>query len=346
MTDLSAQEWDVFISHASEDKQSFVDPLANALMRFGVSVWYDKFSLKLGDSLSRSIDQGLATARFGLVVLSPAFLAKKWPEYELRGLVAREMSGGKVILPIWHSVSREEILAFSPPLADKLAIDSKGSTPVQIAVEIIKVVRPETFERIMRRKAFFETMDTAEIVEYDPGEIRSSAIRHPRLPPDLIGRIRLIRAALLGAHSHSMRVWLDGFQRDSHPSREIEVWERIAAVYLEYCKMSSPLTREQHQQVFALALMLSFTSDESALRSVANGLPEDAINTMAVLHGHPEPFYDIEDDSLPGDTEDLSRLTPAEKSSEDEEHFPSDPPEELVRALIKPNKAAKNRRRR
>jgi TIR domain len=92
--------WDLFISHASEDKKDFVQPLASALDALGVRVWYDASTLKLGDSLSRSIDQGLAKSDYGLVVLSPAFLSKQWPEYEIRGLTARELSGGKVILPI------------------------------------------------------------------------------------------------------------------------------------------------------------------------------------------------------------------------------------------------------
>lgn len=344
MTDPPTKEWELFISHASEDKKSFVDPLANALTGFGLSVWYDKFSLKLGDSLSRSIDEGLARARFGLVVLSPAFLAKKWPEYELRGLTAREMAGGKVILPIWHNVSRAEILAFSPPLADKFAIDSKGSTPVQIAVDAIKEVRPEIFERIMRRKAFFETQDSAQVVSYCPEEIRSSAIQHPKLSPDSVSRIRLIRAALLGVHPHSMEVWLDGFKRDSHPSREIEVWERIASVCLEYCRMQPTLSRERQRSVFTLALALSFTNDEGDIKNAANGLSADAIKTIVLLHGSPLPVYDIKDDSLLGETEDLSKTASAEQYDGDQEHFPNDPPEELVRALMKQRKTGKKKR--
>jgi len=74
-------------SHASEDKEALVQPLATALAAFGVRAWYDEFTLEAGDSLSRSIDRGLADSRFGVVVLSPSFILKPWPEYELRGLV-------------------------------------------------------------------------------------------------------------------------------------------------------------------------------------------------------------------------------------------------------------------
>ena len=76
---------DVFISHASEDKDAFVRPLVVALQTLGVSVWYDEFSLEVGDSISRSIDRGLAESAYGIAVISPAFIGKSWPEYESRG---------------------------------------------------------------------------------------------------------------------------------------------------------------------------------------------------------------------------------------------------------------------
>jgi len=104
-------EFDVFISHASEDKESFVEPLANALRRAELKVWYDRFELKLGDSLREKIDQGLANSRYGVVVLSKAFFSKEWPKSELDALVTRQNSEGKkVILPIWHDVAAEEHL--------------------------------------------------------------------------------------------------------------------------------------------------------------------------------------------------------------------------------------------
>ena len=90
--------WDVFISHAAEDKDAVARPLADALSRAGCRVWYDELTLSVGDSLSRSIDRGLAESRYGIVVLSPHFLAKEWPRRELDGLTVREVSSGKVIL--------------------------------------------------------------------------------------------------------------------------------------------------------------------------------------------------------------------------------------------------------
>jgi len=117
-------QWDVFISHAREDKDSFVRQLAEALTKRGVRVWFDEYSLKLGDSLTRSIDQGLARCRFGIVVLSPAFFAKEWTQKELGGLVSRESGGEKVILPIWHGLTASDLRRYSPMLSDRFAISS------------------------------------------------------------------------------------------------------------------------------------------------------------------------------------------------------------------------------
>lgn len=87
------KRYDVFVSHATEDKDEFVRPLAHALEERDCSVWFDESTLKIGDSLRRSIDRALANSRYGVVVLSSSFFAKAWPQYELDGLVTREMSG-------------------------------------------------------------------------------------------------------------------------------------------------------------------------------------------------------------------------------------------------------------
>jgi hypothetical protein len=139
-----AKAYDVFISHASEDKDEVVRPLAHALLELGVSVWYDEFVLGIGDKLRRKIDAGLRQSRFGVVVLSPAFFSKGWPQYELDGLVTREVAGGgQVILPIWHKVGQAEVMDYSPSLAGTLA-RSTGSVSIEdLAAEIAEVTRRE-----------------------------------------------------------------------------------------------------------------------------------------------------------------------------------------------------------
>lgn len=135
---------DVFIAHASEDKDSLVRSLAEKLTEMGFNVWYDESSLKVGDSLRQKIDQGLSSSRYGIVVLSESFFAKNWPQYELNGLVAREMHGGKVILPIWHKVSKDEVLSFSPTLADKVALNTAISSVSEIAKQLSEVLSDNT----------------------------------------------------------------------------------------------------------------------------------------------------------------------------------------------------------
>jgi len=139
--ETTRKRWDVFISHASEDKEEIAHPLAEALIKRGYAVWYDRFSLKLGDSLRESIDRGLAQSRFGLVVLSKHFFAKRWPNKELNGLTAMEMRGQKVILPVWHGVTFEDIVRYSPMLADLKAVSTReGHDSVVEAID--KVLQP------------------------------------------------------------------------------------------------------------------------------------------------------------------------------------------------------------
>ena len=143
-SETPAKSHDVFISHASEDKDAFVRPLAEAIARRGVKVWYDEFVLKVGYSLRRSIDRGLANSKYGIVVLSSAFFERNWPQYELDGLVTKETSsGGKVILPIWQKVSKDEVIRYSPTLADKLALNTGVQSLAEIVEAIVAVVNPE-----------------------------------------------------------------------------------------------------------------------------------------------------------------------------------------------------------
>lgn len=139
------KSYDVFISHATEDKDAIVRPLAHALRDLGLRVWYDEFELRIGASLRRSIDAGLAGSRFGVVVLSESFFNKGWANYELDGLVTREVNetGTQLILPLWHRVSKDEVIKYSPSLADKLALKTAENTVDELAAEIAGVIRSE-----------------------------------------------------------------------------------------------------------------------------------------------------------------------------------------------------------
>jgi hypothetical protein len=138
-TKKQEEEWDVFISHASEDKEAIATPLAEALQAKGLRVWYDDFSLRLGDSLRQSIDRGLVRSRFGVVILSARFFEKHWPQQELNGLATREVSGEKVILPVWHGVAFSEVRNYSPTLADRIAVQTKDGL-AHVVQKIVEVV--------------------------------------------------------------------------------------------------------------------------------------------------------------------------------------------------------------
>lgn len=142
---------DVFVSHASEDKEAIARPLAEALRNCGLTIWFDEYELVLGDSLRRKVDEGLRYSRVGVVILSQSFFAKEWPQRELDGLTARRNAGEPhVVLPVWHGVELEDVLSYSPPLADVVA--ARSSDGVQgIAVAVAGVVSTlETTERTER----------------------------------------------------------------------------------------------------------------------------------------------------------------------------------------------------
>jgi len=148
---------DVFLSYASEQREVVAQPLAELFVALGLSVWYDQSQIKVGDSLRQKIDEGLTACRYGVVILSKAFLHKHHTRRELDGLAQREVAGEKVILPIWYDVTDEEVRSFSPPLADRLAARwSEGVAAV--ALKILMVVRPDVIEEV--RKEFKESQLT------------------------------------------------------------------------------------------------------------------------------------------------------------------------------------------
>lgn len=139
ITAAPAPEWDIFISHASEDKD-FVRPLAEILSARGLRIWLGEVNLTVGDSLNRKIEAALSRSRFGVVVISPSFLRKEWPRRELDGLTAREHGGSKVILPVWHGVKFEDVQKCSPMLAGRLAVNSDRGVD-HVVDELLRAVR-------------------------------------------------------------------------------------------------------------------------------------------------------------------------------------------------------------
>ncbi len=204
---------DLFISHASEDKNDFVRPLAELLKKYGVDVWYDEFELRIGKSLSRSIDLGIANSNFGLIVLSEAFFTKNWTEYELKSLNSYEVESGDVLLPVWKDVDAKKVRSFSPYLADKFALTTDNKSLEEITLKIIEVVKPELFSSIHKKLAYKEAIRNAVPRRTDIRKIKQGPIQHLELSENLVSRIRLIRSSLLLCYPNEMEFWIDGFKR-------------------------------------------------------------------------------------------------------------------------------------
>lgn len=124
-SDLSKPQ--AFISHDSRDKDSLVRDLAAELSLRMCSVWYDEYSLKVGDSLRESIERGLREAKKCVVVLSPHFISNGgWTRAEFDSIFTREIHEQEnVILPVWHNVSKSEVYQYCPRLADRVALSSE-----------------------------------------------------------------------------------------------------------------------------------------------------------------------------------------------------------------------------
>ena len=159
-------KYDMFISHASEDKD-FVRPLAEALRAQRLAVWYDEFELKPGMGLRESIDEGLLSSRFGLVVLSPDFFAKSWPRWELDGLVQLAHSRAEpTIVPVWHKVNHSDVAAYSPSLSNIVAIPSHDD-PDRGANEVLRLFRPRPTAVEVAREVLVEFEFPAPILSDD-----------------------------------------------------------------------------------------------------------------------------------------------------------------------------------
>jgi len=136
--------YDVFISHASEDKKDFVDPLVEKLQDSGVRVWYDTLEMQWGKSLREQIDNGIKRSKFAILVLSKNFFAKKWPQRELDGILAKEGMSGSAPLPIWHNITQEELYEFSPTLTGLFAYSTDKYSVDDISKALSLILEKET----------------------------------------------------------------------------------------------------------------------------------------------------------------------------------------------------------
>lgn len=133
------KEYDVFISHANKDKNDFVEELNRSLEKLGVNIFYDKESLEWGDNWKNKILNGTQNSEFAIIVISENFFDREWTERELSEFLNRQNKNGqKLILPIIHNITAEELKNKYSSVADIQAIDSKQFTCDEIALMFAK----------------------------------------------------------------------------------------------------------------------------------------------------------------------------------------------------------------
>ena len=135
---------DIFLSHASEDKDEVARPLALMLQERGLRVWYDEFELRIGDNLIAKLNAGINSSRFGILVLSQDFFGKNWTEYELDTLESMAVTQEYILFPILHNISVEELRAYRASLANIVARSTAAHTIEEIAIEIHEIILQRT----------------------------------------------------------------------------------------------------------------------------------------------------------------------------------------------------------
>ena len=137
------KRYDLFLSHASEDKD-FVAPLAEKLTNLGLDVWYDDYVLRIGQQLRVALDNGLKKSDNGVIVLSKNFFTKMWTQLELDALSNLLSHNINKIFPIWYGVNKHDVDVFSPILGTLVGrLSSVGIDKISIEIyEEIKNNQP------------------------------------------------------------------------------------------------------------------------------------------------------------------------------------------------------------
>lgn len=233
------QDLDAFVSYASEDRHPIVSQIAGYLRQRGVRVWYDEDDLPPGERLSR-MDNGIRRARFGLVFLSKAYPDKYWTMQELAGLRAREASGYLKVLPLLVDVDHDFVVSHFPTLAGTKHIQAGGRSDVEVAFDIIQIIRPDLAEYMhLREKIQRHIFSTSPRVG-NPRRFSKGPVIHEHLSIHVHSRIRLIQASLEDVDESDIDEWLDNFSRDWHPHKELIWWEFFASLYLKIRHLASP----------------------------------------------------------------------------------------------------------
>lgn len=256
------KEWDVFISHASEDKEEFVRPLAEALQRCGVRVWYDEFELKTGDSLLDSIDKGLKNLKFGIIVCSPCFFEKNWANYELKSLLIRQINDERVILPIWHNIDKDYIREKSLYLLDIKALSTEMPWN-DLLDKILETVRLDIINSHLMLKMGEELHKKAKELpkeEIPISQLNDSAIRHKSMPMHLVIATRLISEVFWDVINAEYNEMVADFAKDLDYNREFIIWSAMANAYIAFIRETHCDFSDTEKKKEVMGLLLDYTT--------------------------------------------------------------------------------------
>jgi len=251
------KKWDVFISHSSEDKDTVVRELANLLKRLGLKVWYDEFTLKVGDSLTQKIDEGLIDSNFGIIIISNAFLNKKWTDYEYRSLLSKEDNFKKVILPIWHNITQDEIKDFSLYLADKFALDTKKNSIQEIAKKLLEIIRPDLYQNFSRLMLYKKMISEAKPEKAKVDDLIWGEKQRENLTPRQVNRIKNFYYSIGQELETSLQDTLDCYLYDHNPEREIQTWEIMNVTFIEYIRQESIQSKDKRKEIAKQLVLMS-----------------------------------------------------------------------------------------
>lgn len=282
-------EWDLFVSHASEDKDDIVKPLVQELESYGLKVWYDEFELKIGDSLSESIDKGIIHSKNGLLIISKSFLNKNWTDYELKSFIMKETEQGGNILPIWHNVTKKDMMNRSLFLADKFALSSSMGVK-KLAIKILQKIRPDILSsyalKSAVRNAYAEENGKSEKVSIE--ELRDGKIVHKSLPNYILASSFLISQIFSDVWDSDFNDFIENLARDWDYDREFFIWNVITSSYLMFIrnnKISFDDTKKK-RKVFGDLVNLSFGIVEPTF------LSKDEFNILIQIYKYNYDFID------------------------------------------------------
>lgn len=250
-------------------------PLAYELKRFGLTVWLDRFELKVGDNLVAKIDEGLSAALRGVVILSESFFAKAWTNREYQGLVAKEMGGGPSVIPVRHGVTNEDVLQASPPLAALYAAETSRMSISTIAFQIAEVVRPDL---VQKQGGTTARGGNGPVIQVPLRNLERGPVLHTELDPSLLDRATIIHHVFHGLLTRDLSETLEDFRREEDPEEEIRLWESMAAFFLG----SAPShLDDRRRRAVAYALLAASLGSRDQVIHYLDPFPHDEAEALA-----------------------------------------------------------------